>query len=124
MGETVNSMLTRLVAYLAVAIAVGLLFLAGASVYQLMWPRPVKISAIGAPAVECRARATGNIVTGWKRRCARFPSRRAGDSRKMRGGKEDIQDLSLFNFRPDPPPYARAAARFGMGEAAAALEAR
>ena len=41
MGETVNSMLTRLVAYLAVAIAVGLLFLAGASVYQLMWPRPV-----------------------------------------------------------------------------------
>jgi hypothetical protein len=32
MGETVNSMLTRLVAYLAVAIAVGPLFLAGASV--------------------------------------------------------------------------------------------
>jgi hypothetical protein len=34
MGETVNSMLTRLVANLAVAIAVGLLLLAGASVYQ------------------------------------------------------------------------------------------
>jgi hypothetical protein len=28
-------------AYLAVALAAGLLFLAGATVYELMWPRPV-----------------------------------------------------------------------------------
>ena len=41
MGETLHSILTRLVAYVAVVIAVGLLFLAGATVYQLMWPRPV-----------------------------------------------------------------------------------
>jgi hypothetical protein len=41
MGETIHSILTRLVAYLAVVIAVGLLLLAGATVYQLMWPRPV-----------------------------------------------------------------------------------
>ena len=41
MGKTLDSILTRLVAYLAVAIAVGLLFLAGATVYQLMWPKPV-----------------------------------------------------------------------------------
>jgi hypothetical protein len=41
MGKTLDSILTLLVAYLAVAIAVGLLFLAGATVYQLMWPRPV-----------------------------------------------------------------------------------
>jgi hypothetical protein len=27
----------------------------------------------------------------------------------MRGGKEHIHDLSLFNFRLDPIPYARAA---------------
>ena len=33
--------LSRLVAYVAVLVAVGLLFLAGASVYALMWPRPV-----------------------------------------------------------------------------------
>jgi len=41
MGETLHSILTRLVAYVAVAIAVGLLFLAGATVYEVMWPRPV-----------------------------------------------------------------------------------
>jgi hypothetical protein len=41
MGEPLHSILTRLVAYLAVVIAAGLLFLAGASVYQLMWPGPV-----------------------------------------------------------------------------------
>src|SRR3954453_4786534 len=77
--------------------------------------RKVKISPIGAPAVECRARATGNIVTGWKRRCARFPSRRAGDSRKMRGGKQGIRDLILLKFRFDLLPYARdVAARFGI----------
>ena len=40
MGETLRSILTRLVAYVAVAIATGLLFLAGATVYELMWPRP------------------------------------------------------------------------------------
>ena len=33
--------LSRLGAYVAVLVAVGLLFLAGASVYALMWPRPV-----------------------------------------------------------------------------------
>ena len=33
--------LSRLVAYVAVLVAVGLLFLAGASVYALMWPGPV-----------------------------------------------------------------------------------
>ena len=41
MGDTLRSILTRLVAYVTVAIAIGLLFLAGASVYKLMWPRPV-----------------------------------------------------------------------------------
>jgi hypothetical protein len=41
MGETLHSILTRLVAYVAVAIALGLLFLAGATVYEVMWPRPV-----------------------------------------------------------------------------------
>ena len=41
MGDTLRSILTRLVAYVTVAIAIGLLFLAGASVYELMWPRPV-----------------------------------------------------------------------------------
>jgi hypothetical protein len=41
MGETLRSILTRLVAYVAVVIAAGLLFLAGATVYELMWPRPV-----------------------------------------------------------------------------------
>jgi hypothetical protein len=40
-GGALRSILTRLVAYLAVVIAVGLLFLAGATVYELMWPRPV-----------------------------------------------------------------------------------
>ena len=41
MGNALHWILVRLVAYLAVAIAAGLLFLAGATVYQLMWPRPV-----------------------------------------------------------------------------------
>ena len=41
MGDALRSILIRLVAYLAVAIAAGLLFLAGATVYELMWPRPV-----------------------------------------------------------------------------------
>jgi hypothetical protein len=41
MGNALRSILTRLVAYVAVAIAAGLLFLAGATVYELMWPRPV-----------------------------------------------------------------------------------
>jgi hypothetical protein len=41
MGDTLHSILIRLVAYLAVAIAAGLLFLAGATVYALMWPKPV-----------------------------------------------------------------------------------
>jgi len=41
MGDTLRSILIRLVAYVAVAIAAGLLFLAGATIYQLMWPRPV-----------------------------------------------------------------------------------
>jgi hypothetical protein len=33
--------LPRLAAYIAVVVVVGLLFLAGASVYALMWPKPV-----------------------------------------------------------------------------------
>jgi hypothetical protein len=41
MGNTLHSILVRLVAYVAVVIAAGLLFLAGATVYELMWPRPV-----------------------------------------------------------------------------------
>ena len=41
MGNALRSILVRLVAYLAVAIAAGLLFLAGATVYQMTWPRPV-----------------------------------------------------------------------------------
>ena len=41
MGNALHSVLIRLVAYVAVAIAAGLLFLAGATVYELMWPRPV-----------------------------------------------------------------------------------
>jgi hypothetical protein len=40
-GDTLHSILTRLVAYVALVIAAGLLFLAGATVYQLLWPRPV-----------------------------------------------------------------------------------
>jgi hypothetical protein len=41
MGDTLRSILTRLVAYVAVLIAAGLLFLAGATVHEVMWPRPV-----------------------------------------------------------------------------------
>ena len=40
-GVMLHWILPRLVAYVAVLVAVGLLFLAGASVYALMWPRPV-----------------------------------------------------------------------------------
>jgi hypothetical protein len=39
MGNALRSILIRLVAYVAVAIAAGLLLLAGATVYALMWPR-------------------------------------------------------------------------------------
>jgi len=41
MGSALRSILIRFVAYVAVAIAAGLLFLAGATVYELVWPRPV-----------------------------------------------------------------------------------
>ena len=41
MGNALRLILIRLVAYVAVAIVAGLLFLAGATVYELMWPRPV-----------------------------------------------------------------------------------
>ena len=41
MGNALRSILIRLAAYLAVTIAAGLLFLAGATVYELMWPKPV-----------------------------------------------------------------------------------
>jgi hypothetical protein len=41
MGDTLRSTLTQLVAHFAVVLAVGLLFLAGATVYELMWPKPV-----------------------------------------------------------------------------------
>jgi predicted membrane channel-forming protein YqfA (hemolysin III family) len=44
MGDTLRSILTRLVAYVVVVIAAGLLFLAGATVYEWMWPRPVPLS--------------------------------------------------------------------------------
>ena len=40
-GAMLHWILSRLGAYVAVLVAVGLLFLAGASVYALMWPRPV-----------------------------------------------------------------------------------
>src|SRR5262245_28722735 len=41
MGAMLHRILSRLAAYLAVVVAAGLLFLAGASVYALMWPKPV-----------------------------------------------------------------------------------
>jgi len=41
MSNALRSILIRLVAYVAVAIAAALLFLAGATVYELMWPRPI-----------------------------------------------------------------------------------
>jgi hypothetical protein len=41
MGDVLHSILIRLVAYVAVAVAAGLLILAGATVCELMWPRPV-----------------------------------------------------------------------------------
>jgi hypothetical protein len=48
MGNALHSILTRLVAYVALAIAAGLLFLAGATVHELMWPRPpVPLSQMG-----------------------------------------------------------------------------
>jgi hypothetical protein len=39
--DMLRSILTRLVAYVAVVIAAGLIFLAKATVYQLSWPKPV-----------------------------------------------------------------------------------
>jgi len=41
MGNALHSILIRLAACLGIAIAAGLLFLAGATVYELMWPKPV-----------------------------------------------------------------------------------
>ena len=41
MGAMLHWILPRLAAYVAVVVAAGLLFLAGASVYALMWPKPV-----------------------------------------------------------------------------------
>ena len=41
MANALRSILTRLAAYVAVAVAAGLFFLAGATVYELMWPKPV-----------------------------------------------------------------------------------
>jgi hypothetical protein len=40
-GAMLHWILPRLAAYVAVVVAAGLLFLAGASVYALMWPKPV-----------------------------------------------------------------------------------
>ena len=40
MGNALRSILVRVAAYVAVAVAAGLLFLAGATVYELMWPKP------------------------------------------------------------------------------------
>ena len=40
-GTMLHWILLRLAAYIAVVVAAGLLFLAGASVYALMWPKPV-----------------------------------------------------------------------------------
>jgi hypothetical protein len=41
MGKVLHPILVRFAAYGGVAVAAGLLFLAGATVYELMWPRPV-----------------------------------------------------------------------------------
>ena len=41
MSDTMRPILIQLSAYLAVAVAAGLLFLAGASVYAVMWPKAV-----------------------------------------------------------------------------------
>jgi hypothetical protein len=40
-GDMLQWILSRLGAYVAVVVAVGLMFLAAASVYALMWPKPV-----------------------------------------------------------------------------------
>jgi hypothetical protein len=40
-GKALHPILIRFAAYVAVAVAAGLLFLAGATVYELKWPRPV-----------------------------------------------------------------------------------
>ena len=56
MGNTLRSILIRLVAYVAVAIAAGLLFLAVATVYELMWPRPLSLSSA----------ATAMIIPHWQ----------------------------------------------------------
>ena len=41
MRAMLHWILPRIAAYVAVVVAAGLLFLAGASVYALMWPKPV-----------------------------------------------------------------------------------
>ena len=41
MGDTLRSILKRLAAYVGVVVTAGLLFLAGMTAYQLMWPKPV-----------------------------------------------------------------------------------
>ena len=41
MGAMLHWILPRIAGYVAVVVAAGLLFLAGASVYALMWPKPV-----------------------------------------------------------------------------------
>jgi hypothetical protein len=41
MGNALRPILVRVVAYVAVVVAAGLLILAVATVYELMWPRPV-----------------------------------------------------------------------------------
>jgi hypothetical protein len=40
-GAMLHWILSRFGAYVAVVVAIGLLFLAAASVYALMWPKPV-----------------------------------------------------------------------------------
>jgi hypothetical protein len=41
MGDTLRSILMRLAAYVGVVVTAGLLLLAGMTVHQLMWPKPV-----------------------------------------------------------------------------------
>ena len=40
-GDTMRPILTQLAAYVAVVVTAALLFLAGVSMYQMMWPKPV-----------------------------------------------------------------------------------
>jgi hypothetical protein len=55
MGAMLHWILPRLAAYVAVVVAAGLLFLAGASVYALMWPP----SRCSPPTVAPRRRRSG-----------------------------------------------------------------